>query len=337
MGETAGSETAGPPHTSPLQDFAGLVLGLQRIRIAPTGEDTGQRGLRQRDALGQLDTLATWLAACQGRAVPRMNRPQTVIFAGSHGVAQVTYPGSAPGLAQGLIQRLQDGSAAANHIAGSLGAGLKVFDLATDQPTGDITLGPAMSERECAAALAFGMEAVADAPDALAVGEIGVGGGVAAAALAAALFGGDPEYWSRVGVWAPVGTARTKADAVAQALKANRGRADEPLHLLARLGGREIAATAGAIVAARHQNIPVVLDGFVTCVAAAVLHEMNPAALDHCIAGHVSAEPAHRALLDRIDKAPLLDLGIRFGEGIGSTLAFSLLRAACAVRETDDV
>jgi nicotinate-nucleotide--dimethylbenzimidazole phosphoribosyltransferase len=170
-------------------------------------------------------------------------------------------------------------------------------------------------------------------PDALAVGEIGVGGGVAASALVACLYGGDPEFWSRVGAWTPPEMGQRRTEAVNRALYANRGQLEDPLQALTRLGGRELAATAGAIAAARVQGIPVVLDGFVTCAAAAVLKQINDCALDHCVAAHVSAEPAHQALLDRIDKVPLLDLGIRFGEGVGSTLAFALLRGACAVLE----
>ncbi len=104
----------------------------------------------------------------------------------------------------------------------------------------------------------------------------------------------------------------------------------DPLELMRRLGGREIAAMAGAIVAARMQNVPVVLDGYVVCAAAAILHALDPRALDHCLASHVSAEGAHGEVLRRLGKAPLLDLGLRLGEGSGAALAAGIIKAALA-------
>lgn len=325
--------------SSPLDDFRQIVADFAPIALAEVtasgrhGHSGLMSGQDSSGPLGRLGELGHWLASCQRRAVPRMNRPLTVIFAGSHGVAASAFPHSSSRLTEDLLHDLQEGRSAANHLAGSMSAGLKVFDLMIGTPTRDISTGPAMSERECSAALAFGMEAVIESPDALAVGEIGLGGGVAASALVAFLYGGDPDFWSRVGGWTPADIGKRRTEAVQRALLANRGQLEDPLEALCRLGGRELAATAGAIAAARVQGIPVVLDGFVTCAAAAVLKQMNDCALDHCVAAHVSAEPAHQALLDRIDKVPLFDLGIRFGEGVGSTLAFSLLRGACAVLE----
>ena len=123
---------------------------------------------------------------------------------------------------------------------------------------------------------------------------------------------------------------KRKADAVARAVALHKDHLQDPLEVLRRLGGREIAAMAGAILAARLQRVPVVLDGFVVCSAAAILHALDPACLDHCIAGHVSAEGAHRVVLHKLGKAPLLDLGMRLGEGSGGAMAIGIIRAALA-------
>ena len=121
---------------------------------------------------------------------------------------------------------------------------------------------------------------------------------------------------------------KRKADAVARAVALHKAHLDDPLEVLRRLGGRELAAMAGAILAARTQRVPVLLDGYVATAAAAVLHAMRPDALDHCLAAHCSAEPAHRALLKRLGKEPLLDLGMRLGEASGAALAAGLVKAA---------
>ena len=121
-----------------------------------------------------------------------------------------------------------------------------------------------------------------------------------------------------------------KIEVVERALALHGDHLSDPLEVLRRLGGREIAALVGAILAARLQRVPVILDGFVVCAAAAILHAMDPGAVDHCLAAHVSAEQAHRRVLDRLGKTPLLDLGLRLGEGSGAGLALGLLKAALA-------
>jgi nicotinate-nucleotide--dimethylbenzimidazole phosphoribosyltransferase len=121
---------------------------------------------------------------------------------------------------------------------------------------------------------------------------------------------------------------KRKADAVGRAVKLHGAHLNDPLEVLRRLGGRELAAMAGAILAARMEGVPVLIDGYVATAAAAVLYKADPSALDHCIAGHRSAEPAHRLLLEKINKVPLLDLGMRLGEGSGAALAAAIVKAA---------
>ncbi len=187
-----------------------------------------------------------------------------------------------------------------------------------------------MDEKTTVATMAFGMEAMAGETDLLGLGEMGIGNTTIAAAIYAALYGGDTAASSAAARASTTPGMKRKVEAVEKALATHAGHLDDPLEVLRRLGGREIAAMAGAILAARLQRVPVVLDGYVVTAAAAVLHAIAPTALDHCIAGHVSAEGAHREVLERLGKRPLLDLGMRLGEGTGAALAMGLIKAAAA-------
>ncbi len=175
------------------------------------------------------------------------------------------------------------------------------------------------------------MEAIADGCDLLCVGEMGIGNTTIAAAIAHGLFGGTAEDWVGPGTGVDAAGLARKADAVRRAVALHGPHLGDPLELLRRLGGRELAAMAGAILAARLQRVPVLLDGYVATAAAAVLHALRPDALDHCVAAHCSAEPAHRKLLARLDKTPVLDLGMRLGEGSGAAMAAGILKAAVAL------
>ena len=208
---------------------------------------------------------------------------------------------------------------------------LKVYELALDKPTGDITQEPALDEKACAATMAFGMEALASNPDLLVLGEMGISNTTPAAAIYHALYGGEAEDCA-IGRGASIDDdgLRRKADAIRTAVARHKEHLGDPLQILARLGGREIAAIAGAILAARLRRTPVLLDGFVVYRTAAVLQTLNEAALDHCLAAHVSAERAHRHALSLIGKMPLLDLGMRLGEGSGAALAVGIVKAAVA-------
>ncbi len=316
----------------PFDDIRALVKGMP-------GPDAGAvAAVSARDAvltkppgaLGRLEEIVAWLAAWQGKAVPTVDKPVVAIFAGNHGVAARGVSAYPPAVTQQMVDNFAAGGAAINQICLAQDLGLKVLDLALELPTGDITQGPAMDETDCARTMAFGMEAVAGGHDLIAIGEMGIGNTTVAAALYAALFGGDPEDWVGPGTGVDdAGLARKRA-AVAAALDTHKGRLSDPLEALRRVGGREIAAMAGAIVAARHERVPVIVDGYVATSAAAVLFAMDPGAVDHCLFGHVSAEPAHARALARMDKAPLLDLGMRLGEGTGAALAAGIVKAAAA-------
>ncbi|HMN73732.1 MAG TPA: nicotinate-nucleotide--dimethylbenzimidazole phosphoribosyltransferase, partial [Rhodoblastus sp.] len=216
-----------------------------------------------------------------------------------------------------------------NQICATFGAGLKVFEMALEIPTKDITQDAAMTEAECAATMAFGMEAISGA-DLIAPGEMGIGNTTPAAAVYYALYGGKASDWVGRGTGVDDEGLKRKIDAVERAVDLHRNHLADPLEVLRRLGGREMAAIAGAILAARIERVPVVLDGYVVCAAAAVLHALDRGALDHCIAGHLSAEGAHAEVLRRLGKKPLLDLGMRLGEGSGAALSIGIIQAALA-------
>ena len=150
------------------------------------------------------------------------------------------------------------------------------------------------------------------------------------AAVACALYGGSPDYWVRPGPQVPTEMNQQRMEIVNQALRTHRGHLSDPLEALRCLGGREIAAMAGAIAGARSHSIPVILDGFICTAAALVLDRAAPGSLDHAVAGHVSAETAHAPMLDAIGKSPLLSLNLRLGEGSGAALAIGVMKGAIA-------
>jgi nicotinate-nucleotide--dimethylbenzimidazole phosphoribosyltransferase len=308
------------------------------IPLMPPASDAAIAAVRARQAeltkppgsLGRLEHLVEFLAAWQDKPEPTMDRPLVAVFAGNHGVTArgvSAYPAS---VTRAMVENFTAGGAAINQICASFGLGLKVFDLALEIPTQDIAKGPALEEAAAAATFAYGMEAIHGGVDLLCLGEMGIGNTTIAAAIYHGLYGGAAEDW--VGYGAGVddeGLAR-KVAAIDAAVSLHKPFLADPLELMRRLGGREIAAIAGAIMAARIERVPVILDGYVVCAAAAILHALDASALDHCVAGHVSAEGAHGEVLRRLGKKPLLDLGMRLGEGSGAALSAALFKAALA-------
>ena len=278
-------------------------------------------------ALGRLEEIAIWYAGWRGDVRPRIAAPQVVVFAGNHGIAARGVSAFPPEVTAQMVANFEAGGAAINQLAGVAGARFSVHALELDRPTADFTQGPAMSEPEFLAAVNTGWDAVAQDTDLLVVGEMGIGNTTAAAAIAHALFGGAPEDWTGRGTGVDDSGLAAKTAAVAAGVAANRGA--HGLEALRCLGGREIAAMAGAMAAARVRCIPVLLDGFIASAAAAGLRGI-PGATDHLIAGHASAEAAHTRLLDALGLAPLLSLGLRLGEGSGAALAINIVRAALA-------
>lgn len=316
----------------PFEELRMLLAAL------PGPDDEAAAAARARDktltkppgALGRLEEIVEWLAAWQGRATPTIEHPLVAVFAANHGVVAQGVSAFPASVTQQMVANFLTGGAAINQICKTFGVGLKVYELALDRPTADFTEAPAMDEREAAATFAYGMEAIQGEVDLLAPGEMGIGNTTSAAAIYAALYGGPAARWTGRGTGLDDAGLSRKNAAIDAALALHGPYLGDPLEILRRLGGREIAAMMGAIAAARLNRIPVVLDGYVACAAAALLHAVAPETIAHCIAGHISAEGAHREALTRLGKRPLLDLDMRLGEGSGAALAIGLIQAALA-------
>jgi len=322
-----------------IPDLAGLHAVAAFAAALPGPDAAAAEAARARQAeltkppgsLGRLEEIAVFVAGWQGVDRPRIARAQALVFAGNHGVcAQGVNPYPQAVTAQ-MVANFEAGGAAINQICGVTGADLTVVPLALDRPTGDITQGPAMSEAEAFAALKEGAAAVDPGADMLVLGEMGIGNTTIAAALAHALFGGEAADWVGPGTGADAEGVAHKARVVTRAVARNGGLG--PMATLAALGGREQAALCGAVLAARAARVPVLLDGFICTAAVAPLHVAASGSLAHCLAAHASAEPGHARLLAAMGLAPLLDLGLRLGEGTGAALALGLVRAALACHD----
>src|SRR5690349_21180637 len=281
-------------------------------------------------ALGRLEELSQWLATWQGKHPPSVDHPRTAVFAGNHGVAARGVSAYPAAVTAQMVQNFIAGGAAVNQLCRAIDADLRVYEMTLDEPTQDFTEAPAMSDADCALAMAYGMTSVEPGVDLLALGEMGIGNTASAAALCGALFGGSAAAWVGPGTGVAGAALERKIAVVDAALAHHRPAATDPFDVLRRLGGRELAAIAGAVVAARRARVPVVLDGYACTAAAAVLFAADRHALDHCVVAHRSAEPGHQRLLEKLGRTPLLDLGMRLGEASGATLAIALLKAALA-------
>lgn len=290
---------------SPFDDIRALAYALPAAGPAPI--------LAQADRLAE---ISAWLTAWTGKTPPAVNRPVVALYAGAR---QNVGP---RGYARDRLEAVASGGATVCRLAGAQGAGLEAFDLAVDRPTPNAVDKAAMSEKECGATMAFGMEALAKQPDLLVPGVIAAETDMIASCVALALFGGEASDWTD----AP--------DLVVAAVERAReeGGLDDPLQVLRQLGGRETAAVAGAILAARVQKIPVLLDGYAACAAAAVLMKIDADLIAHCVAAHVGASKGHARLLAALDKRPLVALDIADEEGVGGASALALVKLACEAR-----
>ena len=316
----------------PFDDFRDLLKvlpGPDEGALARASARNARLSL-QGPALGRLGDIVEWLAAWSGRD-PQVLRPIVALFAGTHGVTRHRISPRASADTQAMVEHCAAGGAAINQLCAANDLGLKVFDLALHLPTEDITEEPALDERGSAATMAFGMEAIAGGTDLVCLGGIGVGATTAAAALMTALLGGPSSDWVGPGSGADAAMTTRKIEMVDKAVALHAGHLKDPLEALRRLGGREFAAIAGAILAARMQKVPVILDGYTSLAAAAVLHAANPAALDHCLLGHLSTEPGMRKAAERLRMKPLLDMTLGDGEGLGAALAAGVVKNAALV------
>jgi nicotinate-nucleotide--dimethylbenzimidazole phosphoribosyltransferase len=313
-----------------LEDLRAACLDLS------TGSDTAAAAVARRQdtltkppgSLGRLETIAAWLGRWQGRDMPKLDNVKVFVFAGNHGVTAQGVSAYPSEVTVQMVANFAGGGAAINQLARIAGARLDVIPLDLEHPTGDFTQVPAMDEKAFLAAVSAGYDAVTNDLDLVCFGEMGIGNTTPAAAISTALFGGGAEKWTGRGTGVDDAGLQRKVVAIEAGLKRHADALSDPLKIAAALGGRELAAILGATLAARKNNVPVLIDGFVCTAAVAPLARLHPTGLAHTVAAHVSAEAGHRRLLEALGLPPLLDLGMRLGEGSGACLAVNIVRSA---------
>ena len=297
-------------------------------------------------SLGRLEEIAVWCAGVRRDPVPDLVRPIVIVAAGDHGVALAGVSAYPRAVTAQMVHNFLNGGAAINVLAAQAGADVRVVDAGVcvdiSDPrlhiakvragTDDISEAPAMSREDAETLIARGVAFVhgecAEGADAIALGDMGIGNTTAAAAITSACTGLRPEVTVGRGTGVDDERFALKLDAVGHALARNDADPTDGVGLVASLGGSEIAFLAGVALGAASSGVPVVLDGYPTTAAALVAAALCPQSVEYMLAAHVSAEPGHRLALDHLGLSPLLDLGLRLGEGTGAALALMLLAAA---------
>lgn len=305
----------------------------------PVGEAIAAAAARQAaltkpaGSLGRLEEIALFMAGWQGRERPRTDHVRIAVFAGNHGVAARGVSAFPAAVTAQMVANFERGGAAINALARACGAELRVVPIDLERPTADFCDAPAMGEEECLDAINAGAAVVEQHCDLLIVGEMGIGNSTAAAALCAQLLGGRPSDWAGRGTGVDDAGVGRKVEAVTLALARHGAHCGSAFESLRRLGGREIAAMAGAMLAARLLRVPMLLDGFICGAAMVPLWRDNEAITAHCLAAHRSAEAAHQRLLDALGLRPLLSLDMRLGEASGAAVAAQVVRSALAAHD----
>lgn len=302
-------------------------------------------------SLGRLERLAAQLAGIRGEVCPRLKDKAVIVAAADHGVAAAegvsAYP---PAVTAQMVQNFVRGGAAINVLARQAGARVVVLDVgvAADLPgdlpivhrkiahgTANLAQEPAMSPEQALAAIAAGLDVIDDeidrGLDVVGLGEMGIGNTTSASALVAALTRLRVADVTGRGTGIDEGTWRRKVAVIERALRIHAPDPSDPLDVLAKLGGLEIAALVGVTLGAAARRVPVVVDGFIATTAALVAVELCPVVRDYLIAAHRSVEPGHQAVLQRLEIEPLVALDLRLGEGTGAALVLPILDAALAL------
>jgi len=305
---------------------------------------------KPRGSLGRLEELAARLAGITGQALPRFPRKAVIVLAADHGVAVEGVSAYPAKVTPQMVRNFLGGRAAINVLARRVGARVVVGDLgvAVDLPahpdlidkkirrgTRNMAVGPALERHEAEAAIEAGIE-ILEAErnrglDLVATGDMGIGNTTASSAIIAAISGRPPVEVTGRGTGLDEAGWRHKVAIVERALDVNRPDPNDPMDVLSKVGGLEIAGLVGVILAGAAHRVPVVLDGFIAGAAALVATELCPQARDYLIAAHSSAEIGHRAALERMELAPLLNLDLRLGEGTGAAMAMHLIDDAVAL------
>jgi nicotinate-nucleotide--dimethylbenzimidazole phosphoribosyltransferase len=348
-GHRAGPARPGQAAPSPLDDVRAAIAPLDAAAMTAARERL-DRMTKPQGSLGALEELSVRLAGLAGCCPPPMPEPAAVaIFAADHGVhAQGVTPWPQEVTAQ-MVANFLAGGAVVNAFAAQAGAEVVVVDVGVRADldpapglllrkiapgTGDFTAGPAMTARQAQAAIGVGVQVardlIATGNRCLITGDMGIANTTASAALVCAFTGRDPAEVTGRGTGIDDATLARKVDVVARGLAARRPDPADPVGVLAAFGGFEHAALAGFILGAASRRVPVILDGMIAGAAALAAAALAPAAVDCCVAGHRSAEPGHAITLDHLGLSPLVDLGMRLGEGTGALLALPITASAVA-------
>lgn len=297
-------------------------------------------------SLGRLEELAVELAAITGESSPVVTPPGVIVFAADHGIAVEGVSAYPQEVTVQMVANMANGGAGINVFARQIGALQRIVDVGVatevDAPgvinrrikagTGNMLREPAMTHDEAECSIQIGIDSAWEIFDAgakvLIVGEVGIANTTASSAILAALTGADPDEIVGRGTGLDDAGWERKKEAVRQAISLHRPEAAQPIDVLAKVGGLEIGAMAGAIIGAAARRVPVLLDGFIATVAALLAVRLCPKVADFLIAGHRSQEPGHAYVLKALGKEPLLDLQLRLGEGTGAAVAYPVLEAA---------
>jgi nicotinate-nucleotide--dimethylbenzimidazole phosphoribosyltransferase len=290
---------------------------------------------KPRGSLGRLEELGCRLAGIRGSATPGRLRSVVVVAAADHGVAAEGVSAYPQEVTRQMLANFADGGSAVCVLAREAGAELRVVDAGVGAGTANIAHGPAMARAQALDAVGKGISLAGELDDegfgVVALGEMGIGNSTSASALCAALLEVDPQLVCGRGTGLDDAGLARKVEVVRRALAVNRPDPSDPLEVLAALGGFEIAFLVGVTLGSASRRVAVLLDGFITGAAALVAARLAPAAAESMIAAHRSPEPGHGLVLDELGLDPLLDLGLRLGEGSGAALALPLLSASLAI------
>ncbi|HQY08278.1 MAG: nicotinate-nucleotide--dimethylbenzimidazole phosphoribosyltransferase [Burkholderiales bacterium] len=297
-------------------------------------------------SLGRLETLMRQLGEIQGREQPQLESPQVVVFAGDHGLAARGVSAYPSDVTWQMVENFLAGGAAVSVLARQHGLALTVVDAGVRHDfaprpglqirkiapgTADMLAGPAMSAAQCQAALAAGAEVLRGLPgNALIFGEMGIGNTSAAALILARLSGQPIERCAGRGTGLDDAALQRKLEVLRGVLARHPG-VLAPLEVLTTYGGFEIAQMVGAVLQAAAERRVILVDGFIVGAAVLVAARLRPAVLQRCVFAHQSDESGHRLMLDELGAQPLLQLGLRLGEGSGAALAWPLLESACRI------
>lgn len=284
--------------------------------------------IKPKGSLGKLENYAVWMAGWQRKKKPLMNNFKCLVFASNHGVAKKGVSAYPSKVTEQMVKNFQNGRAAINQLCKLANMTLSVFPIDLEKPTKDFSEEIAMDDNETISAMQLGYNSVPKDCDLLILGEMGISNTTSATAISCALFNGSVVKWTGLGTGVSKQQLKNKISVIKNGLKLHGKNFDCVLKILAAFGGKEIAAIAGSVIAARVLGIPVLLDGFISTVSAATLTLFEKDFLDHCLISHLSSEPGHKGVLSHLNKDPILDLNMRLGEGSGGVVAALIIKAA---------